>query len=287
MSQIPVLIVGAGPAGLTLACDLVRRGIEPRLIERLPELPHGSKGKGLQPRTLEVFDDLGLVDAVLAAGRTYPKLRLYKGGRMVDERPIYAIEPATAAVPYPNTMMLPQWKTAALLRERLVALGGRVDFATTLADFTQDDDGVTATLEGADGTRTVRAQYLVGTDGGRSTVRQLAGLALEGATPSIEGLLVADVLVDGLDRDVWHYWVADEDAAVGLCPLPATQAFQLTAMVGPEARPELNVGCLAGDHHKEEPAQRPTAARPELDFSVPAECPHGPTLARGAHFYRR
>ncbi|NNC05741.1 NAD(P)-binding protein, partial [Corallococcus exiguus] len=73
---LPVLVIGAGPTGLTLACDLARRGIRVRIVDAAPGPFAGSRGKGLQPRTLEVFDDLGVLDAILAAGMAYPRLRL-------------------------------------------------------------------------------------------------------------------------------------------------------------------------------------------------------------------
>jgi 2-polyprenyl-6-methoxyphenol hydroxylase-like FAD-dependent oxidoreductase len=78
-----VLIVGAGPTGLTLACDLARRGIATRIIDRAPVFPHGSRGKGLSPRSLEVLDDLGVIDRVLAAGVTHLPHRKYRGTEVV------------------------------------------------------------------------------------------------------------------------------------------------------------------------------------------------------------
>jgi choline dehydrogenase-like flavoprotein len=72
-----VLVVGAGPTGLTLACDLARRGVAVRIVDRAPEFPRGSRGKGLSPRSLEVLDDLGLIDQLLKAGVTHLPHRKY------------------------------------------------------------------------------------------------------------------------------------------------------------------------------------------------------------------
>ena len=80
-----VLVVGAGPTGLALAVDLRRRGVDVRLVDRLPGVRRRSRGKGVQPRTLEVLDDLGLADAALAAGRTDHHLRLYAGGALAAD----------------------------------------------------------------------------------------------------------------------------------------------------------------------------------------------------------
>lgn len=222
------LIVGAGPAGLILACDLARRNIPFRLVERRTEPMHASKGKGLQPRTLEVFDDLGLVDAVLADGRPYPPIRFHQGDTTTD-RVMFEQSPVTPATPYPNLIMLPQWRTEQLLRARLAALGGAVDWGTALVALTQDETGVTATLAGPHGTETVRADYLVGADGGHSAVRKLAGIALDGESPDLPGMIVADMTVTNLDRSVWHAWGSAPTDMLTLCPLTATDAFQLTA----------------------------------------------------------
>jgi 2-polyprenyl-6-methoxyphenol hydroxylase-like FAD-dependent oxidoreductase len=67
MSATDVMVVGAGPTGLTLACELHRRGVACRIVDRLPAIRRWSRGKGVQPRTLEVFDDLGIAEAALAA----------------------------------------------------------------------------------------------------------------------------------------------------------------------------------------------------------------------------
>src|SRR4051812_958857 len=77
--QLDVLIVGAGPAGTTLAIDLIRRGLNVRVVDKAEHGFPGSRAKGVQPRTLEVFEDLGALDDVLAGGTPYPKLGLHLG----------------------------------------------------------------------------------------------------------------------------------------------------------------------------------------------------------------
>ncbi|MBO2438542.1 FAD-dependent monooxygenase [Actinomadura nitritigenes] len=232
-----ILIAGAGPTGLTLAIDLARRGVPHRLVD--PGHPAGSRGKGLQPRTLEVLDDLGVIDAVLAAGAPYPPLRAYSGTDVVWEGRMHEPVPPTPGVPYPNVLMVPQWRTEEILRDRLTALGGCVD-AVGLAAFTQDDDGVTARL--TDGT-TVRAAYLVGADGGRSTVRKALGVPFLGETRDEERMLIGDVRTPDLDRDHWHMWADLETRTpgVGLCPLPGTSDFQFTSVLAPGDDPDLTL----------------------------------------------
>ncbi|MGH3827054.1 MAG: FAD-dependent monooxygenase [Pseudonocardiaceae bacterium] len=146
-----VLIAGAGPTGLTLACELARRGVACRVVDKAPGLFAGSRGKGLTSRTQEVFDDLGVSGAVLAGGMPFPKFRMYAGHSVVSERTLAEMLGTealrrSAAVPYPGVWLIPQWRTDKILADRLVALGGRVEFDTELTGFTQDDTGVTATL---------------------------------------------------------------------------------------------------------------------------------------------
>ncbi|MGI5226389.1 FAD-dependent monooxygenase [Actinoallomurus sp. CA-142502] len=237
MNETRVLIVGAGPTGLTLACDLARRGADFRIIEK--ERPAGSRGKGLQPRTLEVFDDLGVLDAVLTAGAPYPPLRSYAGGEVVWEGRMHEPKEPTPEVPYPTAPMLPQWRTEQILRDRLAELGGRVERGE-LIDFEQDDDGVTAVLAGGE---RIRTAYLVGADGGRSVVRKRLGIGFAGETHETERMLIADVRTDDVDRDHWHFWgdTASRTPHFALCPLPGTEDFQLTAPLIGTDTPELTL----------------------------------------------
>jgi 2-polyprenyl-6-methoxyphenol hydroxylase-like FAD-dependent oxidoreductase len=224
--QKTVLIAGAGPTGLTLAIDLARRGISCRLIEAAEAPFTGSRGKGIQPRTLEIFEDLGIIEPILAAGGVYPKLCIHLGPLSMRAGSLGSSKPPTESIPYPNLWMVPQSCTEAILRERLHALGGRVEFDAAIEAVKQDEDGVDATFSNGE---TVRADYVVGCDGGRSTVRKTLGLKLEGETIDEKPMLVADVEIDGLDRSDWHIWPLSKGGAIGLCPLPNTPFFQLTA----------------------------------------------------------
>lgn len=242
--MLDALIVGAGPAGLTLACDLQRRHISFRLIEKLPQPSLGSKGKGIQPRSLEVFDDLGLIDEVLANSSDYPLMRIYKGAKPVaDHRMIPKREP-TPDVPYPNIRMQPQWKTEALLRQRLSELGGRVEFDTSFESLVQNSEAVTARIRTPAGEGVVEARYLVAADGGRGIVRKAIGVTLDGENPDLDGILIADVKIEGLDRHFWHVWTTPEGQKVALCPLPATDGFQFSAIVPRAAQPPLEIATV-------------------------------------------
>ncbi|MFK4268172.1 FAD-dependent monooxygenase [Streptomyces milbemycinicus] len=252
-----VLIVGAGPSGLTLAIDLARRGVRARVVERGADLFPGSRGKGLNPRTQEVFDDLGVIDAVRRAGGPYPLVLGWEGGTRLGTHDMIERGRPTPGAPYADMWMVPQWRTARLLYARLQELGGSVEFGTELTGLTQNADGVEARLSRADGSAaTVRAAYLVAADGGRSTVRRALGIPMTGETVDPSPMLVADVRLadvrladvrladdrldddrlddvrladDRLDRGHWHAWPKAKGGAVALCPLAGTDQFQLFA----------------------------------------------------------
>ena len=139
METTDVLICGAGAAGLTLAIDLARRGVDFQLIDAAAQPFHGSRGKGVQPRTLEVFEDLGVVDRMVAAGGPYPPQRVHRDGGFEDS-PIMQISDPTPREPYRIPLMLPQHKTEAILRERLAEFGHRPLYGHALESFTQDDE---------------------------------------------------------------------------------------------------------------------------------------------------
>ncbi|WP_445515087.1 FAD-dependent monooxygenase [Streptomyces sp. NEAU-174] len=209
-----VLIVGAGPSGLTLAIDLARRGVRARVVERGEALFPGSRGKGLQPRTQEVFDDLGVSDAVREAGGPYPPMLGWRDGQPLGTfQMIERTDPAPDR-PYHEIWMLPQWRTVEILYARLRELGGGVEFGTELTGLEQDADGVTVRLAYADGSAgTARAAYLVAADGGRSTVRKRLGIGMTGETVDPAPALIADVVIGGdalIDDDA----VADGDTVI-------------------------------------------------------------------------
>lgn len=225
-TQSTVLIAGAGPVGLTLAIDLVRRGIDVRAISSGSGPFPGSRAKGIQPRTLEVLDDLGVVEDIRASATTYPKLGIHLGPVTV-KRTMIALHDVTEDVPHPNTFLAGQYDTDAALLRRLESLGGRVDFSTTLVDLRQDEEGVTASLEGPDGPEQAHADYLVGADGGSSAVRRALDIPFEGTTDEADRMIVADLQMTGLSRDVWHVWPRPGGRFMAMCPMPGGEFFQL------------------------------------------------------------
>lgn len=110
----------------------------------------GSRAKGLQPRTLELLEALGIVDEILAAGARFPRWRSYRGAEPAWEKSIYELlgmaEPSPdPAVPYPETWMIPQWRTEEILRRALSRFGVEVEYGSSLTGLEPDGEGVTAT----------------------------------------------------------------------------------------------------------------------------------------------
>ncbi|MBS1091164.1 FAD-dependent oxidoreductase [Gluconobacter sp. Dm-74] len=242
-----VLISGAGAAGLTLAIDLARRGISFRLIEQNTQPFSGSRGKGIQPRTMEIFEDLGIVDRVAAAGGPYPPLCQYRPDgthkmSLLTEADVFP----TAAEPYAAPLMLPQFATEAVMRERLSELGHHPHFGTKLTGFERDAQSVTASIEQDGGEQVIRARFLVGTDGGRSFVRHALAIDFPGEALGVRAI-VADVQLEGLDRTVWHrFQFASPAMQVMICPLAGTDLFQIQAPVALDGEVDLTpVGLTA------------------------------------------
>ncbi|WP_328929001.1 FAD-dependent monooxygenase [Streptomyces sp. NBC_00190] len=213
-----VLIVGSGPTGLTLACDLALRGIAVRVLDGRSGPHRESRGKGLVPSSLEVFARLGAAERMAAIGTRGVILRKYFDGAHINDTPTG------------DGLLIGQWQVEEALRELLAGLGVPIEYQAQVVGVTQDATGVTAEL--ADG-RSVRAGYAAGCDGGHSSVRKLLGIPFEGRTDATETMVIGDVKAPGLSRDHWHQWFTSDGGGMLLCPIPATDVFQL------QASPEL------------------------------------------------
>lgn len=235
-----VLICGAGAAGLTLAIELARRRVAFWLIDKLEGPFRGSRGKGIQPRSQEIFEDLGIIDRLVAVGGVYPSEHTYGNDGSVLRAEVIEIADPTPDEPYHIRLMVPQFLTEGVMRNRLAELGHRVEFGTELLDFAQDLEGVTARVRKAEGEESVRARYLVGVDGGRSFVRQALEIDFPGKTLGVRAV-VADIHMRGLSRDVWHHFnEGSMEQQVSLCPLAGTDMFQLQAPVPLEGEIDLS-----------------------------------------------
>lgn len=224
---VDVLICGAGAAGLTLAIDLARRGITFRLIEKNAHPFQGSRGKGIQPRSQEVFEDLGMLDRLMAVGGVYPTDRRYRDDGSYSETEFTESKASMPAEPYRQPLMVPQFLTERVMRERLLEWGHQPEFACELVGFEQDGNAVTARLIGNAGEEHIRVRWLVGADGGRSFVRHALDIGFPGKTLGVRAL-VADVELSGLTRDAWHrFGDGDMQHQIAICPLAGTELFQI------------------------------------------------------------
>jgi 2-polyprenyl-6-methoxyphenol hydroxylase-like FAD-dependent oxidoreductase len=182
----PVIIAGAGPTGLTLATELRRSAIDVLLLDRQADRGvDGSRAAGLQPRTIELLDQRGIVDCFLAAGSP-SNLPNFAGIRL---------DYSQLASRFPLAINILQAETERVLDEIAVELGAPVRWATEVTGVRQDAEGVEVTVEGPGGTETLSGRYLVGCDGGRSTVRKLMGVGFPGTDQTMVNLL-GDVELD-------------------------------------------------------------------------------------------
>jgi 2-polyprenyl-6-methoxyphenol hydroxylase-like FAD-dependent oxidoreductase len=243
MNDVDVLIAGAGPIGLTAAIELRRRGVRVRIVDPLLEPPQYAKAVGIQPRTLEVFEGMGVLEHILDAGMEMRGQFVFVNGSL-DSR-IDLVTPADVPIRF---HLLPQYSTERVLRDRLTDLDAEIERGVRVSAFTPDDDGVTVTLTDAAGAETsVRAGYLIGADGAHSTVRKGLGLGFEGGAFT-EQYMLGDVAVDwsmprGYAIRAMHQ--ADDgttDDLLVCIPLPGRGRYRMSMLV-PD---ELAIGPTSG-----------------------------------------
>jgi 2-polyprenyl-6-methoxyphenol hydroxylase-like FAD-dependent oxidoreductase len=228
-----VLVVGAGPVGLTVAVELRRRGVGCRIVDRLARAPQYAKAVGIQPRTLEVWENQGLLRDALDAAAPLRGQLVFVNGRQVSRLDL-AVPPD---VPF-GFIALPQYVTERLLAYRLQQLGGQVERGVELLGFEQDADGVTALLAEGAGEQRVRAAYLVGADGAHSRVRKGLGLEFAGdAFP--EEYMLGDVEVDWSMPDGYgvrsmHQTDGRTDDVLVCIPLPGRGRYRMSMLVPEE-----------------------------------------------------
>ena len=179
-SRIDLLIVGAGPVGLTLACEALRHGLQPRLIDLAEGPSIHSKAQIVHARTLELLEDMGIVERFLERGLKTRAFTMYDEGA---KRRVARFEIGEVGARFSGMLSISQVETERLLAERVAELAGAIERGVKLDSFQHDDAGVCATLEHLeDGRREqLRVPYLVGCDGAHSAVRHGLGLAFEGS----------------------------------------------------------------------------------------------------------
>ena len=234
-AQVEVLVVGGGPTGLTLACQLARFGVRFRIIDKQPDRARESRALGVQARSLEVLQALGLGEALAARGRTTTRLMLH-----VDRDAPVAID--LGAVPradtrFPYILFVSQSDTEAVLGGFLEAAGVRVERRVELVRFREESTGVACILRHVDGREeAVLASYVAGCDGAHSTARKEAGIAFEGgAYPQTFAL--GDVEADGaLVPEAINAFALGRGVAM-FFPLGQPATWRVMAMAGAVPRP--------------------------------------------------
>ncbi|WP_405924391.1 FAD-dependent oxidoreductase [Streptomyces sp. NBC_00035] len=183
-ARTEVAVVGAGPAGLALAVTLAASGVDFVVLDKLAEGANTSRAAVVHARTLEVLDELGASEELIARGIQVTRFAVREGSRKLLTVPFEKLPTA-----HPYTLMVPQYETESVLLDRLRALGGDVHRPYEVASVVQDEDGVTLTMSTGE---TLRAAYAVGM---HSTVREAAGIGFTGSAYG-ESFVLADAVMD-------------------------------------------------------------------------------------------
>lgn len=230
-TRTDVLVVGAGPVGLTTTIVLTMRGVDVTLVDRQPEGANTSRAAVVHARTLEVLDAVGVADTLVGEGIRASRFTIRDRDRIL--LPVRFDDLPTR---YPYALMVPQAVTEGVLLERLHALGGEVLRPCTLTGMTTTEAAVTA---GFDDGSSMNARYAVGADGMHSTVRELAGIGFGTGEGSGESFALADVRLDSpLPRDEVVLFFSRPGMLVW-APLPDGSVRLVAAVDDPPATPDV------------------------------------------------
>ncbi|KAG1791730.1 FAD binding domain-containing protein [Suillus plorans] len=203
----PVLVVGAGPAGLVAALTLLQNGISVRIIDKDPHPRIGQRGTGIWPRSRELYNFLGVTE-VTSLAKPAPPIRFYKPGTLEtlqDAVLVPHIEP-TPAIPFNGHRSMGQQLLDVILRRHLEKFSCSVEMGTELRSFEQSDVGVTAVLAKDGISETFDTKWIIGADGAKGIVRKQLGLTFLGETRDDAQVVTGDIRLTGvgLDRLYWH-----------------------------------------------------------------------------------
>jgi 2-polyprenyl-6-methoxyphenol hydroxylase-like FAD-dependent oxidoreductase len=231
MTKSEVLIVGAGPTGLVLALWLAKLGVQVRIIDKTAGPGTTSRALAVQARTLELYRQLDLTDAVLRRGHKTPAVNLWVRGEKAAHLPFEDV--GVGLTPYPFLHIFPQDEHERLLVEWLESFGVNVERQTELLGFEMTAGGVTARLRGPGGEASVEASYIAGCDGARSVVRETLGVGFPGGTYR-QVFYVADVDAEGPPIDGELHVDLDEADFLAIFPLAGEGRARLIGTVRDE-----------------------------------------------------
>jgi 2-polyprenyl-6-methoxyphenol hydroxylase-like FAD-dependent oxidoreductase len=228
--MLDVLVVGAGPTGLTLAAGLTRFGVPIRVIDRALDRVLESRALGVQARTLEVLQSLGLGEAIVRRGNPSARLMLHLDKKRTAEVRLGDIRAPDTRFPF--ILFVSQAETEAVLGDHLASVGVKIERGVELVDATAGPAEVRCVLRHRDGREEqVRTRYLAGCDGAHSTVRKVAGISFEGDA-YLQDFVLGDVEVDGpLERGTLHSFAIGRGVAM-FFPLGSPATWRVIAMSG-------------------------------------------------------
>jgi 2-polyprenyl-6-methoxyphenol hydroxylase-like FAD-dependent oxidoreductase len=223
--ETEVLIIGAGPTGLTLANQLIRYGIDFVIVDKKETLSELSKALVVHARSLEIYDQMGLGQKAVNLGQIMQKLRILQAGKIRAELPFSDIGQGLS--PFPFALILEQSKNEQILLESLIEKGKNVFWQNELVSLSQNEKGITATLKNSkDETYEIEAKFLAGCDGAGSQTRNLLNLGFEGSTfPRL--FYVADVEMEiDLPENILNVAIG-RNAFVLLMPMKGDNQWRL------------------------------------------------------------
>jgi len=238
---LEVLIIGAGPVGLVMACEAVRHGLSCRIVDMCEQPSLYSKAQVVHTRTLEMLEDMGAIAPFLSQGRFLHGISLFNPELKRVAHIPFVLE--SIETRYPHSLSISQRETELLLTAHLRGLGVEVERQVQLVSFTQDADEVKATLRHPAGQEEiVRSRWLLGCDGAHSAVRKVLQLPFEGATYE-QRILQADVRID------WDFQHSDEEVvgflgpegALGVFPLPGVHRYRMLTFLTPDEKMEATL----------------------------------------------